>query len=78
MDVACSLIDRDIDVVAQHAAEKKGVWGVPRNIARFSDWLTFDIMGDLVFGKAFGMMEDESNPVRHARHMLDYLLLDCN
>jgi cytochrome P450 len=61
VDIACGLIDRDIDVVAQHAAEKKGVWGVPRNFAQFADSLAFDIMGDLVFGKAFGLLEDEGN-----------------
>jgi hypothetical protein len=61
VDIACNLIDQDIDSVALHAAEKKGVWGVPRNMARWADWLTFDIMGDLVFGKAFGMLDEEKN-----------------
>jgi cytochrome P450 len=61
VDIACNLLEQDVDTVAMHAAEKKGVWSVPRNAARWADWLTFDIMGELVFGKAFGMLEDDKN-----------------
>lgn len=31
------------------------------NVAHWCNWLVFDIMGDLVFGKAFGMLEGDAN-----------------
>jgi hypothetical protein len=34
-----------------------GAW----NAAHWCEWLVFDIMGDLVFGKAFGMLESPVN-----------------
>ncbi|KAF1808911.1 cytochrome P450 [Eremomyces bilateralis CBS 781.70] len=40
--------------------ESKG-WGYGLNVADFCNWLTFDIMGDLAFGKAFGMLESPQN-----------------
>jgi cytochrome P450 len=42
------------------ASEKKG-WTTGRNMADFCNYLTFDIMGDLCFGKAFGMLERPDN-----------------
>lgn len=30
--------------------------GVTRNMAHWSNWLTFDVIGDLCFGKTFGML----------------------
>lgn len=40
--------------------EKKG-WGAERNMADWCNYLAFDIMGDLCFGKAFGMLERPDN-----------------
>ena len=36
-------------------------WSEPRNMSLQADYLTFDIMGDLCFGKAFGMLERPDN-----------------
>ncbi|KAF2796452.1 cytochrome P450 [Melanomma pulvis-pyrius CBS 109.77] len=36
-------------------------WGGQWNVANWCNWLVFDIMGDLVFGKAFGMLESPVN-----------------
>jgi cytochrome P450 len=41
-------------------AETKG-WSAPQNMADWCNYLTFDIMGDLCFGKAFGMLERPDN-----------------
>ncbi|KAJ4357742.1 uncharacterized protein N0V89_002318 [Didymosphaeria variabile] len=44
--------------------EKKGGekgWNDPWNAADWCNWLVFDIMGDLVFGKTFGMLESPVN-----------------
>jgi hypothetical protein len=46
------------------AAQKKGEkaeWVDTWNAANWCNWLVFDIMGDLVFGKAFGMLESPVN-----------------
>ncbi|KAL1612329.1 hypothetical protein SLS60_000555 [Paraconiothyrium brasiliense] len=40
---------------------KKGGENEPWNAADWCNWLVFDIMGDLVFGKAFGMLESPAN-----------------
>ncbi|KFX96737.1 hypothetical protein V490_03168 [Pseudogymnoascus sp. VKM F-3557] len=40
--------------------ERKG-WGLGQNMADWCNYLTFDVMGDLCFGKAFGMLEKEDN-----------------
>jgi cytochrome P450 len=36
-------------------------WSSAKNISQYSGWLTFDVMGELCFGKAFHMLEDEAN-----------------
>jgi hypothetical protein len=36
-------------------------WADAWNVAQWCNWLVFDIMGDLVFGKAFGMLESPKN-----------------
>ena len=36
-------------------------WNGAWNAAHWCEWLVFDIMGDLVFGKAFGMLENPVN-----------------
>jgi cytochrome P450 len=58
VEVASDLLSEDVKRTQN--TEKQG-WSGPRNIANWADWLTFDIMGDLVFGKAFGMLENPQN-----------------
>jgi hypothetical protein len=36
-------------------------WSVPKNMAEMCDWLAFDIMGELAFGKSFDMLERPDN-----------------
>ncbi|KAI9047185.1 hypothetical protein LZ554_008639 [Drepanopeziza brunnea f. sp. 'monogermtubi'] len=48
-------------------SEESG-WSVVHNIADWCNYLTFDIMGDLCFAKAFGMLEHEEN-----RHVIDLI-----
>ncbi len=44
------------------APEKSGrVWSEAKNMSLQADYTTFDIMGDLCFGKAFGMLERPDN-----------------
>lgn len=36
-------------------------WSMAQNIADWANWLAFDVMGDLCFGKSFGMLEEPTN-----------------
>lgn len=40
--------------------EKKG-WSLPMDMASWSNWLVFDIMGDLVFGRSFNTLRKPEN-----------------
>ncbi|ETN42758.1 uncharacterized protein HMPREF1541_01916 [Cyphellophora europaea CBS 101466] len=40
--------------------ESKG-WSPPRNLKNWSDWLAFDMMGDLTFSKSFGAVSEGRN-----------------
>jgi len=44
-----------------HPSEASEGWSPAKNMAQLCDWLAFDIMGNLVFGKAFGMLERSDN-----------------
>ena len=44
-----------------HPSEASEAWSPAKNMAQLCDWLAFDIMGNLVFGKAFGMLEKSDN-----------------
>ena len=46
----------------------KGQWSVAQNMADWCNYLTFDTLGDLCFGKAFEMLEHEEN-----RHVIDLI-----
>ncbi|KAF2027825.1 cytochrome P450 [Setomelanomma holmii] len=54
--VACDLLGRR----SNSPISEKG-WTDQWNIAHLCEWLVFDIMGDLVFGKAFNMLESPTN-----------------
>lgn len=56
---ACRLLGESTAAGAQD--EKKQGWGTSWNVANWCNWMVFDIMGDLVFGKAFGMLESPAN-----------------
>ena len=45
-----------------------GGWGPPKNISRWTAYLTFDIMGDLCFSQSFQMLDSPKN-----HYMLDVL-----
>ncbi|KAJ5363610.1 uncharacterized protein N7496_009323 [Penicillium cataractarum] len=39
---------------------EKGNWGKVKNVAALSDYLTFDIISDLCYGKAFDLLQSEA------------------
>jgi hypothetical protein len=53
---------------ATEKTREKGQWGIAQNMADWCNYLTFDVMGDLCFGKAFEMLENHTN-----RHVIDLI-----
>lgn len=62
---ACQVIGNQ---VAPSFDQKKAGWSAPLNMADWCNYLTFDVMGDLCFGKAFDMIERPEN-----RHVIDLI-----
>lgn len=59
--VGCELLTRKTNGnEMEKGVDEKG-WNSQWNAAHWCEWLVFDIMGDLVFGKAFGMLESPQN-----------------
>ena len=56
-------VDRWNEILAGDGSET-GKWLAPINIAEWSDYLSFDIMGDLSFGVQFNTKEPKENPFR--------------
>ncbi|KAK1055152.1 hypothetical protein LTR74_015868 [Friedmanniomyces endolithicus] len=52
------LVDKIDEVVKASDVEKSG-WSSTVPMASYLNWLVFDIMGDLVFGKSFGTLGDK-------------------
>ncbi|KAJ0125860.1 hypothetical protein HZ326_31037, partial [Fusarium oxysporum f. sp. albedinis] len=57
-----SNVDRWIELLDREIGEKK--WSSSLNMARWADHLVFDTLGELCFGKSFGMKEHDSE-LRH-------------
>jgi len=59
--VGCEMLNKRTEGgITEKRADDKG-WNDQWNAAHWCEWLVFDIMGDLVFGKAFGMLESPVN-----------------
>ena len=57
----CNLIGKGANSadVSNGAAQKP--WSAPKNMTDWSDYLSFDVMGDICFSGSFGMLEKEDN-----------------
>lgn len=62
----CSRLGETSTSLVEKTGEKG--WSTPQNMADWCNYLTFDVMGDLCFGKAFEMLEHDSN-----RHVIDLI-----
>lgn len=51
--------DRWIELLGQEVQPGQG-WSTSLNMANWTNWLVFDILGDLCFGDSFGMKEPGS------------------
>ncbi|RKL09124.1 hypothetical protein BFJ70_g16719 [Fusarium oxysporum] len=66
-------IDRWFELINEEIGKKQ--WSDSLNMARWSDHLVFDILGDLCFGKSFGMKEHDSDLRHIPRLMTDFMAL---
>ena len=54
--------DRWCDLLAERDSENE--WSTPKNMAKWCDYLIFDILGDLCFGKSFNSKEPQGEQFR--------------
>ena len=45
-------------------------WSEPRDMAHWANYLMFDILGDLCFGKSMGIKEQEENELRNVPYFI--------
>ena len=41
--------------------KKDDLWSTPKNMAKWSNYMSYDILGDICYGKSFGTLEKEDN-----------------
>ncbi|KAF5240860.1 hypothetical protein FANTH_9381 [Fusarium anthophilum] len=66
-----SNIDRWIDLLSQEIGARH--WSSSFNMARWADHLVFDTLGELCFGKSFGMKEHDSGLRHIPKLMTDFM-----
>lgn len=52
-------IDKWLTLLGADASEEIKGWSKPKNMAKWANHVTFDVLGDLCFGKPFGMLESD-------------------
>jgi hypothetical protein len=63
--------ERWIDLlVADNDIETKDGWSKIRNMSDWNNWLVFDILGDMCFGRSFEIKEPAPNPIRAVPHLI--------
>lgn len=50
-----------LDLMDVQKSNSEKDWSSPKNMGEYSDWLAFDVMGELAFGKSFDMIERPDN-----------------
>ncbi|TVY86296.1 Cytochrome P450 monooxygenase [Lachnellula willkommii] len=61
-------VDRWCDLLVDNL--KPGEWTEPKNAAHLTDFLVFDILGDLAFGRSFESKEPGPNPLKAIPHSI--------
>ncbi|KAF1997031.1 cytochrome P450 [Amniculicola lignicola CBS 123094] len=63
--------ERWIDLLlAENDASINDGWTKTRNMTDWNDWLIFDILGDMCFGRSFDIKEPTPNPIRKIPHLV--------
>jgi cytochrome P450 len=63
----CSALGSSSKSLGEKGASEE-LWSAPQNMSDWCNYLTFDVMGDLCFGKAFEMLEHHEN-----RHVIELI-----
>lgn len=65
-------VDRWVELLVDDEAEVQGPegWTKPRNISPLVDWLFFDILGDLCFGRSCETKERGENSLKDVPHSI--------
>lgn len=53
-------IDRWLIALGADGSKETKGWTKPKNMAKWSNYVTLDVLGDLCFGKPFGMLESDA------------------
>ena len=61
-------VNRWCEILLNHCQND---WSEPKNMAQLSDYLVFDILGDLCFGKSFETKEPGENQLRVIPHYIN-------
>ena len=54
-------IDKWLGFLGAGASDETKGWTQPKNMAAWSNYVTMDVLGDLCFGKPFGLLESEEH-----------------
>lgn len=57
----CATLGNDLSDSGEPQQSSFPTWSAPKNLTEWCSYLTYDVLGDLCFGKAFGMLEKEDN-----------------
>lgn len=63
-------VERWIDLLVDAKDVGEDGWSKAKNMSDWNDWLVFDILGDLLLGRSFGLKEPGENPIRKVPHMM--------
>lgn len=61
--------DRWLELIKNQASQREDGWSKPLNMAHEANYLVFDILGDLCFGKQFNMKEPGSD-IKHVPDLI--------
>lgn len=63
-------VERWIDLLVDAKDVGEDGCSKAKNMSDWNDWLVFDILGDLLLGRSFGLKEPGENPIRKVPHMM--------
>ncbi|MCJ1396735.1 hypothetical protein MMC18_009627 [Xylographa bjoerkii] len=63
-------VDRWCDIITDSSRDD---WGPPKNMSEWAEYLVFDVLGDLTFGRNFKIKEPGANEFRGLHKLLDVI-----
>jgi len=61
-------VDRWVELLVDEDAP--AAWSEPKNVSPLVDWLFFDVLGDLCFGRSFETKEKKENSLKFVPHSI--------